>query len=570
MFPPRLSHGRMAFGRKLSRHGLPVLVLGSLSLAMALIGGTPFYHPDFITGKARHAVLNFGNPDFFHYPALGLYLNGALYGAYEIVLRTLPSAWSSALKIWPYSDMPGHLLTASFSVMGALSTYGTGYLLTRSREYGFLGGLLLITSPLWNAGAHFLTVDIPLAALCALTLYVSVRFAETTRDIGRPHALVLGILVGLAASVKYNGAIIVSSAAAVLGLRTRPFLHSVRWFALCGISALVTFALLNPFILIDSPAFVRDFMLEMNHAATGHPGYTADPFHYHLSTSLYYGWGWMLALLSGWGTVLILIDRRLNPTTAWAVLLFPILHLSLLLGSKLAFQRYALPLIPFVAVLASYGVFGIRRHGNNHLAPLPRRIMGAVSLAMLAAALAVHGIQSVNHNLLLQRTDTRAVFRKAFSANKSGLRSLQIAAGRYSGDHLGVPVDVFPGHGSSQTLRDLDILIMDSFSHDRYIYDKRLTLFVDFSRFTEGLVVTLTPYDQKKDRVPFSPESLYSPYFPDSAFRLRPGPYIEVYFSDASLARSFSDSLSLSGVGNASGPVTLGYYYNKFSRTTPR
>jgi hypothetical protein len=110
---------------------------------------------------------------------------------------------------------------------------------------------------------------------------------------------------------------------------------------------------------------------------------------------------------------------------------------------------------------------------------------------------------------------------------------------------------------------------MDSFSHDRYVYDKRLTLPVDFSAFKDGFVVIITPYDRDKDRVPFSPESLYSPYFPDSPFRLRPGPYIEIYFPDSSLARSFSDSLSHSGGGNVSGPITRGYYYNQFLKIAP-
>ncbi len=569
MFPALLSHARNGFVRTLSGHTLPALLLGFLSFALALNGGTPFYHPDFLTGKARHAVLHLGNPHFFNYPALMLYLNGAIYGVYEMVIRMLPYAWSSVLKTWPYRDIPGHLLTASFSVMSALCTYGTGYLLTKSRGHAILGTLLLITSPLWNSQAHFLTVDLPLSALCALTLCVSVHLAEMPRDISRAHVLVLGILVGFAASAKYNGAIIAASAAAVLLLRVRPFSRSMRWLALCGFFALATFALLNPFILIDYHAFVRDFTFEMKHAATGHPGYTVGPINHHFTESLYYGWGWILALLSGWGAVLILVDRRHRTATAWAVLLFPILHLSMLSGTKLAFQRYALPLIPFLAVLAPYGVSGISRHGKNHLNTLPHRIIGLTSLAMLTAALAVHGIQSFGHNLLLKRTDTRAILRDVFSGNNNALKSLQIAAGRYSGDHLGVPVDIYPNHDSKQNLSHLDILIMDSFSHDRYVYDKRLTLPVDFSAFKDGLVVVITPYDQNKDRVPFSPESLYSPYFPDSPFRLRPGPYIEIYFSDSSLAQSFSDSLSRTGVGNVSGPITLGYYYDTFSKMAP-
>jgi hypothetical protein len=65
--------------------------------------------------------------------------------------------------------------------------------------------------------------------------------------------------------------------------------------------------------------------------------------------------------------------------------------------------------------------------------------------------------------------------------------------------------------------------------------------------------------------VPFSIKSMYSPYAPDLKFRTRPGPYIELYFDDPSLAGYLYESLLHKGVRTASSGAEQGYYFRKFS-----
>ena len=545
-----------------SGHFVPILVLSFLSFFMAMQGGTPVFHPDanLVLTRAKFAMMNYGNPHFFSYPALMLYMNGVVYHFYEAVLQLLPLELSRVLSTWPYKDVPGHLLTTLFSIIGALSTYGTGYILTRSKYYAAIGALILITSPLWNSNAHFITVDIPLSALCALTLYVLVFLLARQREIRIPDIVALGILVGLTASAKYNGAIIASSVTAALLFRVKPFAHSITFLALCGLCSITVFLLINPFILIERGTFIDHFALQFNVAETGHPGYTANAAYYHLSYSLYHGWGMLLILLSVCGIILLLIDKEQRVYTKLAVLVFPIIHLLVLSTTRLAMQRYALPLMPFLANLAMYALFKFGRYFSGY----QQLIVRLLTTIVLVAALETNVIQSLRHNLLLQQTDTRSILRETFSENSQAIKSLKIGAGPYSQGYVGVSGNVH----SIENQVDLDILIMDSFTHDRFIYDHNIDLKVDFSRFRAGKVVAISPFNQKKETVPFSPESLYSPYAPDLSFRTRPGPYIEIYFSDSSLAQYFSEAFLRAGIMNTIGDIQDGYYYQMWRPTS--
>ena len=544
--------------RAIGRHARPLVLIVLLTVFLAMQGGTPFYHPDSLVDRAEKAMANGGNPGFFHYPALMLYLNGVVYEVYESILQAFPEESPDS---WPHKDFPGHLLTALFSVIAALSVYGTTYILTRSRLYAVMAALLLIASPLWNADAHYITVDIPLASLCALTLFALVFILESKSAVKIRHIVVLGILIGLTASAKYNGALIASSVMIALLLRVRPWFRKVTLLALCGLIAIATFLLINPFALIEFDAFRRDFMYEVSHVAKGHWGYTVDTAHYHFSVSLYNAWGALLLVLSGLGAVLLLINKEQRLHARLAVLTFSLLHLLVLYKTKLSFQRYALPLIPFLAILAVYAVFQVRRYAKTYLGSYRFRITSLLLAAVLVIALGMNLYQTQRHNILLGRTDTRTVLQEVFSENSHLLKSLRVVAGRYSRLSLRDVVHVGKFKGSAQ----YDILIVDSFSFDRFLYDKGRTVGLGFSRFLKGRLVTISPFDENKETVPFSDKSIYSPYAPDLSFRTRPGPYIEIYFRDPSIAQHFYESLLRKEVRKAISEVPQGYYFRQFS-----
>jgi hypothetical protein len=454
--------------RAIAWHIRPLVLVLCLTLFLALQGGAPFHHPDSLVHRAEKTMANQGNPGFFHYPALMLYLNGAVCRFHDFILQTLPRESSNA---WPYENFPGQLLTALFSVIGALSVYGIGYLLTRSKPYALVAALLLVTSPLWNADSHYITVDIPLAALCSLTLFALVHVVERKGAVKTRHIALLGILIGLAASTKYNGALIASAVMSALLVRVGPLFRTVGLIVLCGLIAIATFLLVNPFVIIEFDAFTRDFMYEVNHVTQGHMGFTVDTVHYHLTVSLKNGWGTLLMLLSGLGAALLLVNKSERLHTKLAVIVFPLLYLTVLFRTRLSFQRYALTLIPFLAVLAMYAVFQLGRYAKTYLVSYQSRIVMLSSTILVVIAFGMNLYQTQRHNILLGRKDTRAFLQEVFRENSNLLRSRRASAGRYAKLCLRGLVDFAEPRG----LTSYDILIADSFSLDRHIYDKRTT-----------------------------------------------------------------------------------------------
>jgi len=546
--------------RAISGHSKALLVVACVALFLAMQGGAPFYHPDSLIPRAEKTLANKGNPEFFNYPALMIYLNGAVYWFHDFISKAISGESSDP---WPYSDFPGQLLTAVFSLIGALSVYGTGYLLTRSKSYALAAALLLVTAPLWNADSHYITVDIPVAALCALTLFALVYVIKSKDSIKPGHIAVLGIATGLAASAKYNGAMVASSVIAALWARLGSWFHKIGIPALFVAISVVAFLIVNPFVLIEFDAFKRDFMYEANHATQGQMGFTVDTAYYHLTVSLRSGWGTLLTVLSGLGAMMLLMTRKEHLYTKLAVLIFPLLHLVVLYRTRLSFDRYALPVIPFLAILAMYAVFDLGRYARIHLVSYQSRIVNLLLILLLTTAGGMNLYQSERHNIILGRRDTRDFLQEAFKQNGHLMESRTVYAGKYARLSLRGLVDLAELRGSSK----YGILIVDSFSFDRHIYDERTVPRFDFSGFSQAEVVTISPYYAEKERVPFSPKSIYSPYAPDLRFRTRPGPYIEIYFRDTSLGRHFYQFLSSKGVRVMRSEARQGYYYKRFSRT---
>ena len=547
----------------LSRHWVPVLLLALGAVLLGMQGGTPLAHPDFLIDRAKDTLRQGGNPRFFNYPALMLYIHGFVYSAYELLLHLVPQEKAVVLDAWPYRNIPGHLVTVSFSALGVLSVYGSTFLLTRSRFFSFLAGFLLFSSPLWNADAHFITVDIPLAALASLTLFAAIYLQQTQKTRTWKACLVLGVLVGLTTSAKYNGALVSTSVAAVLILDQHPWRKGFLLLFACGAIALATFLLTNPFVIQEPELFLKHFSFELFHSSAGHHGSTVDRPAYHLLVSLRHGWG-PLMLLSAVGASLLLLDKRVSRPVKAAFFAFPLLHFLMLLTTHLAFQRYAVPLLPALAIYAGVALQRIAMFAAARRNPLPTLFLHGAWITALIWGLWINFPSCRAHNRLLGRPDTRSALLDVSRAHRAHIKHLRIGAGGYTRPYLGLwKVALLV-----EQAREPQMLVLDSFTHERFIHDRRETLPLDFSTISGGRCVTLSPFSTDKAEVPYSAKSLYSPYAPDLAFRLRPGPYIEIYFSDASLAEHFNSFLQAQGTRSALLQVEDGYYHQELCGST--
>jgi 4-amino-4-deoxy-L-arabinose transferase-like glycosyltransferase len=315
----------------------------------------PLTRPDeeAIVGVATHFFTRDFNPHFFNYPTLFLYAVAVVYFAYFKVGRTL--GWfRSDWRFLQYTVTH----TAPFRLMAryvsALSGVATVWVLHRialrlvDRTTALLAAVFLAVSFLHVRDSHFGVTDIAATFMVSVAFLFVLRLAES----GTARAVAAaGVTAGLAASTKYNAALIVVPALWVLlgpGSR-RAASWSVRakttaLYASCAISAFVA---LSPYVLIDWKTFLAAIAFESGHLRDGHGTAATIGWVSHLKTSLTYGLGpWRLLAGVAGLTLLVWRDWRKGVLVAS----FPIVYYAALGGGYTVFVRYILPVVPFLCL----------------------------------------------------------------------------------------------------------------------------------------------------------------------------------------------------------------------------
>ena len=570
------SHADSFLGLVVKMSRVEVVLLIVVTLILGFWGGVPFYHPDSLLQNMLEALQHRGHPQHFNYPGLTTYVMAVVYKITAWTMAGLGLVPHSIdfFQLWhPYLNsqgsvnfcIPGHVVIVSFAVLGVLATYGIACHLMRSRSAGFVAGLVLCTSFLWVQNSHFLTVDIPMSALVAVTVWATMAFGSEM-VMSREVAIVLGVLVGLATSAKYNGGLvgIVPLVAALSG--AGDFRMKVKCLFALGAVALVVFGLTNPYIFLDARHFIADIFFEMRHASKGHVGFQADhAWLFHLRNTFMASLGLPGLVLSLSGMLALAVSKRFSLPNRLIILAFPLAFYLLMGMSRLTFQRYMLPIFPFLAVCFAF-VFDAfartiaRKAGSRFGTLLKGSLWGVVIIVILP------NVQhSLTHNQLLRMGDTRASLERLMRNTNRHPGPLTVAAGGstavvlHSMDFLKL-LDL--GDAGSNS----DIVIMDSFSHDRYALDSKLAHEKMPVLRKAACLIILSPYVRAKDGIPYSPQSLYSPFLPDLADRLAPGPYIEVYVFNPEVAE-----LLLTSVVRLNMPMTLekpsaGFYSRVFDR----
>jgi hypothetical protein len=213
--------------------------------------------------------------------------------------------------------------------------------------------------------------------------------------------LLNGISLGVAASLKYNGALAFAGIAAAQTLRARA--EGTRWprifarLTLIAAVGVVTLALTSPFLVLD-------------------PGMTQHGVGYifaHLGKATAPAIGWVqlsLALWSGIDPVLVLLAVVGVAYAAWRrqpadviILTFLAVYVLVIGAGRSVFFRYADPMIPFLLLLGGRALAVLVQRTARGRA---RRLAMAVALVLVAVAPLAH---DVRYDLLIQQTDTRTL-----------------------------------------------------------------------------------------------------------------------------------------------------------------
>ncbi len=343
----------------------------ALALAVRLIAfrwGLPdethlfSYHPDEYHSLRGIFALASGdlNPHFFNYGSLYLYLAAAACVMGHPRHLLAEDLWApggpelpGALRDW---TLDARVVTLVLGVVTVLLVYALAGRMWGHRA-GVLAALALAVMPLHVVHSHYATVDVPMTFFVTLTLLLSVVLLQ------RPtwqNFVWAGVAGGLAASVKYSGALVLIAPAVawvVLLVRNRAEQEARAPAAaplILLVAAVVAFALTSPFTFLDWGNAWRDISFEMQHMRVGDDPWAlaAEPNGclFHLK-QLGFGAGWLFLLLAGWAAVSSLRARRVSvlPLVVFALVIFATMSTA-----RVRYARYEMALLPVIAVLVGW------------------------------------------------------------------------------------------------------------------------------------------------------------------------------------------------------------------------
>ena len=404
---------------------LALLCAGCLWLTFRDIRSTLPYPQDvdegFVSGPAtRTLTTGTLHPYNFRYPSLPKYLASIGMTAGFISSASHHEVWE-VQKIgstgFPYYDWPrvvqgARNLFALLSIVTLLATGVSAWLAFRKPATIFLSALILTTSPLFFYHSWtYLNVDI-VAACFAMLAIAACLWASRTPSIER-SAVIPGALAGLATGGKYT-----------LAFTILPVLLGIFFYVGAGrriraclaaiLSMIAAFLIVNPYALIDIPAFLDGLGFEASHYAGGHAGADADAgwpqFTFYIS-HFASDFGIPAVVFATIGGVAFL---RADWRRAIVLFSLPVALLWLLISNRVHFTRNVLSLHPIVAMFAAYGALTLYGWIVDLLArrmPVPARSQrparALVGLLLVVAAVPPTHLWDV----LRDRTDSRNVAR---------------------------------------------------------------------------------------------------------------------------------------------------------------
>ena len=308
--------------------------------------------------------------------------------------------WGGERTLELIGAAPGTVFGFSRDVVAVLGTLAVGAMAWAGarlfdRRVALVAAALMAVAFLPVHYGHFALND------AVLLLPVCIALGATAGVLARGRRrdyLLAGAAVGLAAAVKYTAGIVLVAliAAALVGPGDRR--ARARGLALAALAAAAGFLALNPYALLSFDEFRRG--LGEQSAASSESGKLGlDPVHplrYYLGTLT---WGLGVApLLAAVGGGIALWLRRYR--LAMVLLPAPLLFFAFMGAQDRFFARWALPVYPFLILLAAWGAVALLERA--------RRLPAWAVVALAAAALGAQGLVYVVHNdIVLTRTDTR-------------------------------------------------------------------------------------------------------------------------------------------------------------------
>ena len=352
-----------------------------LAFALRLWGinfGLPYqYHADepIVVNHALAYGSGDLNPHFFKVPPFVSYLLFICYGIYFVLLRLSGAIAGKDAFLELFVTDPTSFYLIARIVFGAVIGTFTVYFLYRLCKKHFGKGIALLSSFflavnfLHVRDSHYIYTDIPLILILVSAMDLILRISEERNF---RHYVKFGFLLGLAVAVKYNGVFLLVPFMfahvnqkgdrheicacpllsfldsrlkhARLASRTkRVGMTDIINLLIAFIISAVTFFVLNPYVFLDWHFFLAETLGEST--VHGFMGWL-----HHLTYSLHEGVGYLILVFSAAGSILALISKNKKQII---ILSFVLAYYAVIVFKGQPYDRYVLPIIPFLLILAT-------------------------------------------------------------------------------------------------------------------------------------------------------------------------------------------------------------------------
>jgi len=544
------------------RISLGLSLTGILILALVLrLWGMGFglpqrYHidePPYVLAALRIAsgdlfiTYPYNSPNLFQFMLTGL------YGLWYLVGQVAGVFGSPADFATLYQRDPSgfYLLARGLVALLSTATVALLYFLGRNlsgRLVGLLAAGFLAIAFAHAREAHYAVTNTLVTGLVVASLLGTVLYA---RSPGRRYLVLAGVAGGAAIGLKYLPALVLLPPFLALfqhlGDRgaKRKALQLAKGAALLGGSSLVGFLLAFPALLFSPDLFLVQWHQVWAQASGSLGSIRVDtvPFPVYYLKTFVWGVGVPMWIAATLGLVFWLRQRR--PVGYVYIVLFAIAYFASISILRTAFARYALPLIPILALMAAKVVAAtiltVRRRASVRFAA----IVGVLLCLIVGIVPAVHLVQ---HDAILTRTDTRTLAQDWIEEHvPAGTR----IAVQWYGPALSRADDPEPG-----AHRVYDVVLLDPFNVRPEAYDLEACrakgmAYLVVNSWHKGFEHQDPAQDRLRERfyaqleaeaqlvaefrptltgeeVPFVFEQIYGPY--TSLWQIaRPGPEIEIY-----------------------------------------
>jgi hypothetical protein len=407
-----------AIGPGMSRRLLLVIVLLALTVRVWGVGfGLPFFDTrvDETTMAAPAVGFLSGdlNPHDFMYPTGFRYALAGTYAAWFLIAsRFGVYASLEAFANRRFETIaPFFYMSRGLSVlMGTLTVWWVFLICRRlfDETVATVAALFLALAYLHVRDSHFGTSDVSMIGLVVLSLLAIIRWQESGT---LARAAVAGFLVGLAASVKYNGlgAGVPFAVAVVERLFARDrasrisLLRATGLLTAFGAAVGIGFFGTSPYALLDWHRFVTDVAAQGAILAQGHGLRTTRGWIHHATVNLPAALGWPLYVAGLTGVVGLLVTRWRQ---AIVLLAFPLAYYAVTGSGYRVFARDSLPNVPFLCIAAAWLVSTLVR---ANIAPSRRTAVAWTTGALAVALIAPSALNVWRLDRIFVRADTRVV-----------------------------------------------------------------------------------------------------------------------------------------------------------------